>query len=210
MKKRIIPRSPVITNPPATMEQDRKGLAKYDVELQEIYLFPESEHDELIRETALEWNISEAQARADFLAQRRMGEWLRRFWARMLVPTAPTFDEATPIIARVRHGCATDREFDWLGLRLALAVQLDDHQFLKLAVKLATKPLVIKAPHLMSIAMFDFFEDHDRFPSFTEFRDYVQNATGEKAIKYETLSEDNWTRHLRSSGVRMLFQIDDD
>ncbi len=183
-------------------EQDQ-----YDIELQLIYLFPEREREEQLLDTASEWNVPLAQVREDFQAQRLMGEWLQIFWARVLEPTKPKFHEITPILARVQHGCATDREFDWLGLRLGVAIQFNEHKLLKLVVKLVTRPPRIKAAHLISTASFDFFDDHGRLPSFTELRDHVRNATGERAIKYDPITEDNWTRHLRLSGVSTLFQL---
>lgn len=182
-------------------------IAAYNVELDEIYLFPAQERAALVEEMTNRYPIPASVIAQDLLEHRWMGEWLRTFWARILEPTLPEFHEITPILARVRCGCSTDREFDWLGQRIAMAISLDEHVILKLVAKLATKPINYKAPYLMTKAAQDYFDDHNRFPSFTELRVHVQEATGERAIKYEPLSEENWTRILRLSGVANIFRI---
>lgn len=185
-------------------------IAAYNIELDEIYLFPERERANLVEEMTNRYPLPAFVIAQDFMEHRWMGNWLRIFWARILEPTLPDFHEITPILARVRCGCSTDREFDWLGQRIALAISLDEHNILKLVTKLTKREVRYKAPYLMTKAMHEYFDDHQRFPTFTEFQTYVQESTGERAIEYQPLTDDNWTRILRLSGVSNLFRIPSD
>ena len=182
-------------------------LKPYYAELDETYLFPERERAGQLEEIAEKFEVDIEKVKDDFEESRPMGEWLMTFWARLLDPTSPNFHELTPIIARVRYGCSTDREFDWLGLRLTLAIMLDEHELLKKATKLATKPIEEKAAFALSLASFDYFDDTGELPSYTRLCDYVENATGEKQSRYESITSDNWNRHWRQSGLANLKRV---
>ena len=136
-------RAPKLTLSKIMNQLDREAC-EYQVELDEIYLFPKAEHEELISEMAGRYPVPESVIRQHFLSSRHMGEWLRTFWARRLEPTKNTFHDIAPILSRVRHGCAPEREHSWLGDRITLAIMLDDHEFLKEVFRLATKPIDVK------------------------------------------------------------------
>jgi hypothetical protein len=185
--------------PPSPTEQ------KFLEDLQVVCLFPPSYQDAILNDIAEDWRLSLDEVRFELEKYSNLTDFYRIAWTRWLEPTSKKPHEITPLVARVRARAATRRELLYLGAYSVAAISNADAVTLAALERLGTKKRSRTANTLLIMAALDFAHRHQRPPRNAELRKFVQSA--EHSARYEAVTDENWNRHVRNSGVHFLFAL---